>query len=75
MSLLELVRQWTRNNNECLQRWCEELHRNDIFDIQVLQKVARGNRWENFLEKINSDALVECLRDWKSDKKHSESKL
>jgi hypothetical protein len=69
MSLKDCVLGWASAAGvpELSESWNQELRALGIGNMQTLQLVARGNRWENFLGKIKCDVLVELLKIWKKD--------
>jgi hypothetical protein len=72
--LEEFVWLWANGDEHKKEKWMKELYDKDVGNIQGLKKLARGDRWERFLEKLDSDLLVEHLKDWKNENL-SQSKL
>ncbi len=68
-SLNEWVRELAKDDEKVYQDWIEQItgKPNYIKSIEDLMKLASGNRWESFLNKIESDILAEYLDDWKRD--------
>jgi hypothetical protein len=74
MMMKDMLLGWARDAgaaDEICETWSAELKTLGVRSLHVLEKLARGDRWERFLDKLNSDVLVEYLRDWKGDDEKS----
>ena len=69
MNLEDCVLGWASSMGvpELFESWVQELKDLGIGNMQALQIIARGNRWEKFLENTKCDILAELLNDWKKE--------
>jgi hypothetical protein len=66
--LEDYLQVWANNIESKKNKWMNELNDKDVSSMKDLEILARGDRWESFLSKINSDILAQYLQDWRNEK-------
>ena len=65
-TLQSVVLGWAKHNPERALKWVTELAAHDVGDLESLEMVARGRKWDD-LEKAVSPMLGTVLDNWHVD--------